>query len=39
MGADFSNNSNSTIDREEIILKELSPNSIFRLKQEFLTLD
>ena len=35
MGADFSNNSNSTIDREEIILKELSPSSIFRLKQEF----
>ena len=35
MGADFSNNSNSNIEREEIKLKELTPNSIFRLKQEF----
>ena len=32
MGADISNNSN--IDKDEIRLSELSPNSIFRLKQE-----
>ena len=35
MGSDYSNNSNSRIGNEEIRLKELSPNSIFRLKQEF----
>ena len=35
MGADYSNNQNSNIGNEEIKLKELSPSSIFRLKQEF----
>ena len=33
MGADYPSNSN--IEREDIRLSELSPNSIFRLKQEF----
>ena len=35
MGADCSNNLDSSVGREEIQLKELSPNAIFRLKQEF----
>ena len=35
MGSDYSNNSNANIGNEELKLKELSPNSIFRLKQEF----
>ena len=35
MGADYSNNLNTNINQDEIKLKELSPNSIFRLKQEF----
>ena len=35
MGADYSSNSNSNIGNEELKLKELSPNAIFRLKQEF----
>ena len=33
MGADYPSNSN--IEQEDIRLSELSPNSIFRLKQEF----
>ncbi|MBP3801902.1 MAG: EF-hand domain-containing protein, partial [Clostridia bacterium] len=35
MGADNSNNVNSSVGNDEILLKQLSPNSIFHLKQEF----
>ena len=35
MESDYSNNSNANIGNEELKLKELSPNSIFCLKQEF----
>ena len=35
MGADYSHNLNQSFSEEEIKLKELSPSSIFKLKQEF----